>query len=317
MSYKEMEIKKRKIGILSFIPSAALTALVFIIALYMSDELSMYVKEGISLSVNVIIPSIFPFLILSDVLIRYIRYDRISPLRSIFEKLFKINGAAISAYIMGLLCGYPIGAKMSLAYYENGIISSDECERLMAFSNNASPAYIICAVGLGLRGSIREGAILYFTTIFSSILCGVIIGIKKHKSEKLTFISEQSFDFFSSVRQAVYTSISTGGFITVFSILFGLIRSFLKYAPLISLISPFLEISNACLYLSDLCIFPTALTFSLTSLAISFSGVCVGAQTVSLIPTSSQIRAAKYFKYKLLQGVISFLLAIPIYFLFI
>lgn len=317
MSHKVKVYKIKNEGIISFIPSALLTALIFIIALYLSHDLSKYVKEGISLSVNVIIPSVFPFLIFSDLFVKVIQYERVSRLRNIFERIFRINGVGVSAYILGLLCGYPIGAKIALSYYENGIISKDECERLMAFSNNASPGYIISAVGGALRGSIKEGVVLYIITVFSSALSGFISGINKRKSEYSRYICVQNYNFFTSVKNAINTSISTGGFITVFSIFFGLIRTLLKSDITLALLSPFLEISNACSCLSELCIFSPSITFALTSLAISFSGLCVGAQTLALIPTGLSVNTKRYFKLKLLQGVISFLLALPIYFLFI
>ncbi len=317
MSRKGKVYKIKNEGLLSFLPSALLTALIFIIALYLSSDLSVYVKDGISLSVNVIIPSVFPFLIFSDFFVKFIQYERVSKLRHIFERVFKINGVGVSAYILGLLCGYPIGAKIALAYYENGIIEKEECERLMAFSNNASPGYIISAVGGTLLGSIKKGVLLYLITVLSSAISGVISGINKRKSEHLRYISEQNYNFFKSVKSAIYTSISTGGFITVFSIFFGLIHTLLKSDITLALISPFLEISNACSFLSELCIFPPFITFALISLSISFSGLCVGAQALALIPDGLQINAKRYFKLKLLQGVIAFIISLPIYILFI
>lgn len=317
MSHKGNIYKIKKQEILSFIPSILLTALIFLVALYLADDLSEYVKDGISLSINVIIPSVFPFLILSDILINYIHYDKVTRLRTFFERIFKINGAMISAYILGLLCGYPIGARMALTSYENGIIDKDECERLMSFSNNASPAYIICAVGGGLRGSIKEGALLYIITIISSTLSGILSRNGKKCCHFTAYIPEQKYNFFHSIRNSIQTSISIGGFITVFSVFFGLIETIIKNKVVLSLILPFLEISNACAFLSDLCIFPSSLTFSLSALAISFSGICVATQTLAIIPDGVKINTKRYFKIKLLQGLIAFILSYIIYSIFI
>ena len=310
-SYDIYDKKKGHIkNIRSIILSIAFTAFIFVSANFLSDELSLYVAEGLLLAIKVIIPSVFPFLILTDFSMRFIRFERIELLRNTFERIFKVNGCALPVFICGIICGFPVGARLSLMLYENKKISRDECERLMSFSNNASPGYVICAVGAGMRGSLRDGIILYLAMVISSIICGALSGIKKEKSNLSSEIYWQKYNFVNSTRDAAMVCFNIAGFVTVFSMLSGLLRKFVSNEYLFASLIPILEIGNAAMYLSDLKILPDLLALALTSFSISFSGLCVAAQTAALVNKSENLKLHKYISLKLLQGVISAVLVV-------
>lgn len=304
------EKEKHRSKAAALLTSVAFTALIFLVAVFFSDELAEYVAAGLSISVRVIIPSVFPFLLLTDLTIRYIRFERIGILRRIFERLFRINGAALPVLVCGILCGFPLGAKLALLMYENGKISKCECERLMVFTNNASPGYVICAVGIAMRGSLADGILLYASMVLSSVTVGFFLGINKSKSDISHFISWQKYSFAESVKSGVNVCLHICGFVTVFSIAVGLVDRFIMAAPLKAIIISFTEIGNAALYLSDLYIAPRWATLALTAFAISFSGLCVSAQVLSLIDKDSKISMRKYLPRKLMQGAIAALLII-------
>ncbi len=283
--------------------SIILTALIFVVAIYLSDELSEYVKEALLLSVKIIIPSVFPFLILTDVIARYIHLESLHHARLAFERIFKINGSALSVYICGLLCGFPVGARLALSCYESGKISKDECERLMAFSNNASPGYVICAVGIGMRESISDGVILYASMILSSILTGFLFGLKRNYSLKADIISWQKYSFVNSIKSAAEICLNMTAFITAFGILSGILELFIKNEAILTCLLSTLEIGNATLHLSDLCNFSFDISLALSSFAISFSGLCVFFQTFSLVDSKDKISAKRYLVIKLVQGL--------------
>lgn len=311
MEAKKKE-KHRKREIAALFESVAFTALIFLTAIFFSDELSDYVAAGLKISVRVIIPSVFPFLVLTDASVRFIRFERIGRLRRLFERAFHINGAALPVFVCGVLCGFPLGAKLALTMYENGKISKCECERLMAFANNASPGYVICAVGLGMRGRITDGVVLYISMITSSVLVGILSGINKHKSSNSNFISWQKYSFSGSVKSAASVCLNITGFVTVFSIAVGFVDEVVHSEIVKAFIVPFMEIGNAALYLSDLCILPDGLTLALTAFSISFSGLCVSAQTLSLIGKGVDVSMSDYIPRKLLQGILAAIIAILI-----
>ena len=290
-----------------------LIAGLFIVFLFLSGEISGYVISGLNLSVKVIVPSVFPFLLITDLFIGSVGTKSASFINRCFERLFNISGRGAVVFMCGILCGFPIGAKMSLELYTNGIISKCECERLMSFANNASPAYVIFVVGAALRDNIFEGIALYLITVVSAILTGLIIGINKNKTDNAGFITKQNYIFTKSVKQSTEICITICGFITTFAIICGLCKKFIKHNISLALLVSFLEIGNASVHLSELYNCDGFLSFALSSFSISFSGICVISQTASLIDSEYKISMLKHTGYKLLQGIISMLLSMAIF----
>jgi hypothetical protein len=253
----------------------------------------------------VIIPSVFPFLILTDIVIPYIKFENIKPLKYAFEKVFKISGCGVSALLCGLLCGFPIGARLAFSLYKTERISRDECERLMAISNNASPGYVISALGIGIRGSLRDGIILYLATVISAIITGSCCSFGKKCGTANALSFRPDYDFVCSVKESIGVCLNICGFVTTFSIFTGLIRKAIKTEILLCIILPFMEIGNAGAFLQSAECLSSNASLMLTAFATTFSGISVLAQTRGCIESSARISFTKYFLIKLLQGVIS------------
>ena len=62
------------------------------------------------------------------------------------KPLFNISGEGAFALIMGIISGYPTGAKIATIFRENGTCTKEECERLLSFTNNSGPLFIIGTV---------------------------------------------------------------------------------------------------------------------------------------------------------------------------
>ena len=202
---------------------------------------------------------------------------------------------------------------MSLDLYKNGIISKCECERLMSFSNNASPAYVIFAVGATLKCSIKDGIALYLIMLSSSILTGIFIGINKEKSKNMSFFIEQKYSFTDSVKSAAQICINVCSFITTFAVICNLIRKFVASELICALVFSLVEIGNCSAYLSESCNLPPVCNFVLSAFSISFSGACVIAQVASIGVPCARPSIIKHVTYKLVQGVISVILSFVVF----
>lgn len=290
---------------LAIIPSLCL----LLISILFAPDILNYVKDGLHLCFNVIIGSVFPFMILTDIIVATTRFERISWLRKSFEFIFKINGCAISAFIIGILCGFPIGVKVSLDLYKSGYISKEECERLIGFSNNTGPAFIISGIGAGMRGSIKDGVILYASMIFSAIICGLILGRSKNSSYKKATVTNTSYDFSASIKSSSINTLYVCAFIVFFSIVCGVLKSAIKNNLIYSLIIPFIEISNSAKSLSSGNFLNQNIEMILTSFAISFSGISVHMQARSFI-LGTDISMKTYYGAKLLQGTLASLITL-------
>lgn len=142
-------------------------------------------KKGLDLCCNVIIPSLFPFFVLSSMsvdlgLAAYL--GRL--LEGIMRPLFRVSGSCAIAVVLGFIGGYPLGAKTALELYRQGLCTKVETERLLAFCNNSGPAFILGVVGVGVFGSSTIGLLLYASHCVASLLTGLIFRFYGTQQEK-------------------------------------------------------------------------------------------------------------------------------------
>ena len=126
----------------------ALLFLGFTICLLLfSNNNLVAVKNGLTLWANSVVPSLFPFFVATELLshTNIVNYFGIL-LNNIMKPLFNIRGEGSFAFVMGIISGYPVGAKIACNFRENNICSKEECERLLSFTNNSGPLFIIGTV---------------------------------------------------------------------------------------------------------------------------------------------------------------------------
>ncbi len=287
----------------------------FIIALILllyGNESKEAVIFGIKLSALSIIPAIFPFFILSDLLL--VSFTNSGGFaRRLFERIFHISGSALPTFIIGLVCGFPLGVKGACELYKDKRISKEECERLSGFVNNPSLAFVISGVGLGMLGSIKHGVMLYFSVMLASIMTGYMFRIKRYKTHISEYNTKQKFNLTLSIKNAGQSSLLVSSYIIFFSMILGILSAVVKSSTLVSLLSPIFEVGNATKLLSANTAFSPVLTFSLIAFALGFSGLSVFMQAASFLPPG--ISRKKILLMKITEGIISALIAFVIYLL--
>lgn len=270
------------------------------------NELKNGVKDGLSISYNIIIPTLFPFFILSDLWSQSLAVSPDSLLGKAFKKLFGINGAGASAFICGMFCGFPIGVKASVNSYELGKINRDEAQLLCALASNPSCAFVISGIGLGMYGSIKIGILLYFCVIISAVIAGCIFRLKGDDNHFYCDNSGQLFNLVDSIRNAGLSSITVSSYIIFFSALTALFRSICKIKALSITFVCLAEISSACLFMKEIWPSPTPASLAITAFALGFSGFSVHMQAFSFVPR--EISRIKFLTTKFLVGVVSSIL---------
>lgn len=282
---------------------SVLFASVLLSTLY-SSKISLYTQRGLLICFNVIIPAIFPYMILSDLMLANMHFEKIPILKNAFWRLFKINSYALGAFIAGLICGFPTGVKLAKELYLSGKISKNEFERLIGFSNNPSPAFTVGGIGYALRGKISDGILLMLANILASILVGFLFSIGKKEANNIVENSDfYSFSLVKSVKEASLNTLVSCGFITLFSVLLGIISDFIPCGFLLTLIASFLELGNAAKIISA-SKFPYLFKITFSAFALSFSGISVHLQSKSII-SDLNISMKKYIIMKLLCGIFS------------
>lgn len=147
----------------------------FILILRNSDAAIAYMGRGLTLCARTVIPSLFPFMVISELLVSSGVGEAFGRLFArLMRWLFGLSGAGASAVFLGSMCGFPVGAKTAVGLLDRNVISKSECEHLLTFTNNPSSAFLITAVGVSLYGNRRLGVVLYVTVLGTGFLVGFL-----------------------------------------------------------------------------------------------------------------------------------------------
>lgn len=264
-------------------------------------------KEGLSVSSGVILPSLFPFFVVSSLMIKTGSADKIGKAISpMVKKLFRTGSCGASAFIMGLLGGYPLGAKTVASLYEKGSCSKKEAEHLLGFCSNSGPAFILGACGAGVFQSSADGLILLLSHILAAIIVGIIFRFKSPSVSSVSIPNSNLDDFpiafVKAVKESFRSILDICGFVIFFAVIMELLPLPAGYIG--TFISGFIEFTSGIFQLSTI---EPAIALPLCSFFLGWGGLCVHCQALSfMLPL--KLNTGKYFLGKLLHGVISALI---------
>lgn len=199
-------------------------------------------KTGLVLWANNVVPSLLPFFIATELLSHTNVVSKIGKLLNpIMRPIFNIPGCGAYAFIMGIISGYPIGAKIVTNFKEEGLCTSEEAERMLAFTNNSGPLFIIGTVGVTLFGNSLIGILLFITHLLACISVGIcfrfwkykkITKIKVHYSKSNIPTNTNNVHFSNlgevlskSIMSAINTVIMIGGFVVLFSVILSILNT--------------------------------------------------------------------------------------------
>lgn len=147
----------------------------FVLVLRNADSAVAYMGRGLTLCARTVIPSLFPFMVISELLVSSGAGEALGRLLAgVMRRLFGLSGAGASAVFLGSMCGFPVGARTAVALLDRNAISKAECEHLLTFVNNPSSAFLITAVGVSLYGNRRLGVVLYCVVLGCGLLTGFL-----------------------------------------------------------------------------------------------------------------------------------------------
>lgn len=259
------------------------------------------VKEGIGICTNVLIPSLFPFLLISHLFVEsgalYFRNKIVSWFMRVF---FALPGSAFPIILLSFIGGFPVGAILIKNAYEKGVINESEGQRMLLFCVNPGPAFTFITVGYTLYGSKKTGVIIYAVTVLSGLLLGILSRFfddNKINSELLSMKKEHK-SLSDSVNTAVNLSVRGILNICVWVIIFSCLKFLLGVFPLgentydfICMIS---EVVNGTYSASQKAGLPAVCA------VIGFSGLCIHFQVLPSI-----IKLKLKYRFFLVSRIIS------------
>ena len=158
------------------------TFLLFTVCLIIFSKSNiMAVKNGLTLWINNIIPSLFPFFIAVE-LLNHTNIPRIigNCFQKIMKPIFHVPGIGAYALFMGIISGYPVGAKIITDLCNKNLCTKEEGERLLTFTNNSGPLFIIGSVGITLFNDTSIGLLLLTTHLIACLTVAFIFRYWKY-----------------------------------------------------------------------------------------------------------------------------------------
>lgn len=301
--------------------------ILFIIFLIMFSKTNILaVQNAISLFFEKVFPSLFPFFIAADLLSHTNIINILNTILSpIMKPLFNVSGKGAFPFIMGIISGYPTGAKIVSDFRKNNICTKVECERLLAYTNNSGPLFIIGTVGSSLFLSTEIGILLLVTHILGTLTVGIIFRFYKnnyYRNENI--VDELDIDNFSSIlTESIFNSFKTTGMIFGFIIMFSIINNILLTSGILKLFPSAIigsilgtcEITNGINYISMIKSSNLTIQLILTSFFLGFGGISVLMQVYSII-SKTDLSIKPYILGKLLHGLTSAIYTLIIILLF-
>ena len=288
----------------------------FVLMLLFPQPVFKGASSGLLLWFNVILPTLLPFMIISNLLIGTRAIDAISKVFGpVMCRLFGVTRYGSFAIIAGFLCGYPMGGKVTADLVRKQYITWQEGEYLLSFTNNTSPMFIISyVVWQNLKDTSRTMPALLIL-ILSPILCSFLFriyyrpGARIHSSGCPPLPKAAAASLMDScIMNGFETITKVGGYIMLFSILIALLQKLpLDHFLFSLLLLPSLEMTTG---IPLLCASPlSADTCFVLSLALtSFGGWCSVAQTRSMVQ-GTRLPITPYIIEKLITTLVTSLLA--------
>lgn len=261
--------------------------------------------EGVRLCISTVIPSLFPFFLVSGVLVSVVGFGNTS--------LFSVLGVPKGAdklLLVGFLGGYPVGAQSVSQQVQNGNLSRQDAERLLAFCSNAGPAFLF-GMGATIFGQVWICWLLWGIHVIAALAVACLLprghpgalGVcEKAASTSLTAVMARSLRSMALV---------CGWIVAFRTVIAFAARWFLWLLPgnLQLLMVGLTELTNGCCDLQD--ISSLGLRMQLFSVFLGFGGLCVLLQTHSVI-AGSGLTGRLYFPGKVAQAAISYLLCLGV-----
>ena len=299
---------------------AALLAVFAAALLLFPAESADAAREGLSLCFGSVLPSLFPFFVLSSLLVSSGAAEAFGhALEPVMRPLFYLRGAGAGALSLGLMGGYPVGARTVAELYRAGRLSRPEAERLLGFCNNAGPGFILGICGGTVLQSARAGAYLYLVHAASAVLTGVLLrrgallecdagrrgrrtdGKRNIRSHGAETSRTRAAAFTAAVRDSFAAVWSVCGYVVLFAVLLRFVTLLLPGRPLLV---GFIELTNGVLSLPN-----GRGGFVLCAVLLGWGGLSVHAQTLSVLEDTG-LSARWYFIGKTVQAALSAPLAL-------
>lgn len=290
------------------------------------------ILESVIFSLNIfknnIFPSLFPFFVLSSLLIKFGLPEFMSNIFcGLMGRLFKINGICSFIFFMSILSGNPACAKYTRELYLNGSINIYEANKILCFSAFSSPLFILGGLSVLLNNN-EVPLLILICHYFGNIVVGILVRnyhpskIKEKSNLKKAIddmhmkriSNKESFGTIitNSLMESINTLLLILGVITICLVITTIISNNLNLnSTFQSVLNGFIEMTQGIKYISLEAI-PLKLKCVLSVMILSFGGLSVHVQIMGVL-SDTDIKYLPFLVSRVLASIIS---SLSLFFLF-
>jgi sporulation integral membrane protein YlbJ len=308
--------------------STSIMTLLLSIAFFILTE-SKAVMEAVLFSFQIwknnIFPSLFPFFLLSELLIQYGFVEFLGELlKPVMNRIFRISNQAAFIFVMSIISGFPSNAKYAKALLEEHKINEKEATKILTFTHFSNPLFILGTVSITFLGNREVGFLILFCHYITNLILGLLfrnyypspktdcrVSIRKAITNMTLARQKKKVSFPLILTNALNHTIQTLLFIlgvtTTFLIITTLINQHITLSTFHqSILNGFFEMTQGLKYVSLLNI-PLKIKGILTVMILSFGGLSVHMQLIGIL-SKSKIRYFPYFTARVLHATIASLM---------
>lgn len=265
--------------------------------LYFGSDITAGIRNGIDISINLLIPSMFLFIIISNfILASELKKIIALPFEFLTKKLFKLNSYQTAIFILSLIGGYPVGAKLLANSVKSELISPKKASIMLSYCVNCGPAFLISGIGGLILGNPQLGVFMYIAQVLACVVTGIISSFFMTKlKEDAPLPSQQnkipiSTLLIASVNDAIKAMGIICGFVLFFCALSPiLLKLFGNYVDIV-ILNGILEVTAGCNLVTTKSPLQAIL---LASSFVALGGVCVMLQIFAMLVNTGV--TMKYF----------------------
>lgn len=272
---------KRKIFIIFL---CAVTVGIYLYSLIYTKQLTENISIAVSRCINIIIPSLFIYMVLSSIIIESGIYRYIFLLLKPLSKLiFSLPTSLFFVFIMGNICGYPIGIKLINDMYEKGEIDKKTAYVMSATSYAGGPSFLLGMIGVSVYKDEKAGMIIFASCFFANALMAIVINRIFKPSVKTEEIPLVKPDIISSITSSAISVFKICAVIISFSLITTFLNEIFKNTDPNTgvIIKSIFEITNIT-NLENL----SSSVIPIVAAISSFGGICIILQLKSVTKLS-------------------------------
>ncbi len=324
--------------------------LVMLVGIISNPDLSLNsAAQGLSTWFNILLPSLLPFLIISEILIGLGFVDFIGKLLGpIMTPLFNISGEGAFPLSMSIISGYPIGAKLTSRLREKKMITKKEGDRLICFCSTSGPSFMLGAVVIGMLNKPDLAPLILLPHYLSILFLGFVLSFFQKrkkiilipKNNKITKEIKDSYNNFLNAKKSIGSLISVSvkesmdtmllicGLVIFYSVLVEILFNMKFINSFISLLDHNIPLSKNLIKatitgLFEITIGCKSIASSNSSLLIkiilinfiiAWSGFSIHSQVISFL-NKTDLNSGLYILSKLIHGILSSIFTYGLYLL--